>query len=129
MLVANRQEGFVKHRLTQLFTRFDDNEEISAQLHIIKPLINNYTIIFSACLKGKGQLSAITKQCYHSIDSNAFENFLALINKDVKIKRLWGSNTLSGYMALVEALLLKFEKFSSNNSKTASSKEKLSKAS
>ncbi|PCI59514.1 MAG: hypothetical protein COB35_11160 [Gammaproteobacteria bacterium] len=118
ILVASRQESFVKNRLLQIKNSQSNNDEIQKQLKILTPLINNYAAIFRACLKGKGQLSLITKKCYEHAEPNAFKVFNVLLNQqNIKIKRMWNSNTLSGYIALIEALLLKYENILAENMK------------
>ncbi len=110
MLVANTQETFVKIRLQNLKDSFVDDKTISQELVLLSPLINNYAVIFTACLKGKGQLSIMTKRCYESLDKNSYKKFIVFINQqDQKTKRMWNSNTLSGYISLTETLLQKFE--------------------
>ena len=73
----------------------------------IAPLINNYSIIFTECLKGKGRLKPIVQKCYLLINISAFKEFTQYIDKrDVQIKRMWSSNNLNGFIALVEGVLL-----------------------
>ena len=110
MLVANTQETFIKTRLQQLKEKFTDDEAISQDLALISPFLNNYAIIFTSCLKGKGQLSTITKKCYDSLEKESYKKFVVFINQqDQKTKRMWNSNTLSGYISLSETLLQHFE--------------------
>jgi hypothetical protein len=109
MLVSTRQEELVKNRFQTLKDSHKENDHSAhyAELKIIAPLINNYAAIFRACLKGKGQLSTITKKCYDNSEPDSYKEFTQWVNKqDKKLKRMWTSNTLSGYLALVEAILL-----------------------
>jgi hypothetical protein len=102
MLMITKQDEFVKQRLQML----KDLDEKNSSLKMITPLINNYVLIASECLKGKGQLSIIMKKCYEKSEAGSYKAFtLWLKTQDVKIKRMWNSNTLSGYLSLVEALL------------------------
>ncbi len=102
MLMIAKQDEFVKQRLQAL----KDLDEKNTTLKMITPLINNYVLIASECLKGKGQLSIIVKKCYEKSESGSYKAFtLWLKTQDVKIKRMWNSNTLSGYLSLIEALL------------------------
>ena len=106
-LIAKRHEDFAKHRLAQIKANQTEAIEI---LETITPLINNYSVIFRECLKGKGKLQAITKKCYESYDIDGFKRLVAYISKqEAHIKRMWSSNNLSGYISLIEALLLMAE--------------------
>lgn len=110
ILVASKQEEFAKNRLQLMESSIDKENSLYDELKILSPLINNYAAIFRACLKGKGQLSVFTKKCYDSGDPQAYGHFSTLINKqDSKTKRIWNSNTLNGYLTLVETLLARYE--------------------
>jgi len=100
-LMISRNEEFVKHRIQKL----KDNS--SKEFNVIAPLINNYGVILREALQGKGRVKAITKKCYDSCTPEAFKVFTAHISKqEASVKRMWSSNNLSGYISLVEALLL-----------------------
>jgi hypothetical protein len=103
-LIAKRHEGFVKNRLQII----KENEILELEtIEIITPLINNYAAIFIECLKGKGKLQPIAKKCYESYGDESFNKLVAYVSKqDASIKRMWSSNNLSGYISLIEALLL-----------------------
>lgn len=103
-LIAKRHEDFAKYRLQKI----KDNELLALEtIEIITPLINNYAVIFRECLKGKGKLQPITKKCYESYDEESFKKLVTYMSKqEAHIKRMWSSNNLSGYISLVEALLL-----------------------
>lgn len=108
-LIASNQEGFAKDRLQKLL---DNNSEQQSNnnVELIKPLINNYLIIFSECLKGKGKLQSITKQCFENQSTYNYKEFVnKVIKSDAKIQRLWSSNNLIGFVSLVEALLVKYD--------------------
>ncbi len=108
VLVASRQEAFSQNRLQQLKELHLEKGSEFVHLKILTPLINNYAIIFRGCLKGKGQLSVTCKKCYENTEPDYFREFSAFINQqDVKIKRMWKSNTLTGFISLVEALLMR----------------------
>lgn len=107
-LIAKRHEDFAKHRLEKIK---NNESEATETLDIITPLINNYAVIFRECLKGKGKLQLITKKCYESYDKEGFKRLVAYISKqEAHIKRMWSGNNLSGYLSLIEALLLLAEK-------------------
>jgi len=81
---------------------------------LISPLINNYSIIFKECLKGKGRLKAICQKCFENQDSSAYKKFVALIvTSDKQLKRYWSSDNLNGFLFLVDALLT-FEEQNTN---------------
>jgi len=107
-LIASNHEEFAKSRLQQLLAN-NKEQRRSDNAELIKPLINNYVIIFGECLKGKGQLQTITKKCFDNQGTNDYKEFVnKIIKNDVKIKRLWASNNLIGFISLVEALLVKY---------------------
>ncbi len=111
-LIAKRHEDFAKHRLEKIKT---SQSETTETLEAITPLINNYNVIFRECLKGKGKLQPITKKCYESYDKEGFKRLVAYISKqEAHIKRMWSSNNLSGYISLIEALLLLAEQTKEN---------------
>ncbi len=118
-LIAKRHEDFAKHRLEKIKTSQSETKtsqpETTEILEAITPLINNYNVIFRECLKGKGKLQAITKKCYESYDKEGFKKLVAYISKqEAHIKRMWSSNNLSGYISLIEALLLLAEQTKEN---------------
>jgi len=107
-LVATREEEFTKARLVRLKAYAQKNEHVQLKLHteLISPLINNYSIIFKECLKGKGRLKAICQKCFENQDSSAYKKFVALIvTGDKQLKRYWSSDNLNGFLFLVDALL------------------------
>lgn len=110
-LVATREQEFTKARLQRLkaYAKASENEKLMMHTELISPLINNYSIIFRECLKGKGRLKAISQKCFENHDSSAYKKFVALIvTSDKQLKRYWSSNNLNGFLFLVDALL-KFE--------------------
>lgn len=107
-LVAAREQEFSKARLARLKTYSQNNEHIQLQMHteLISPLINNYSLIFQECLKGKGRLKVICQKCFENQDSSAYKKFVALIvTSDKQLKRYWASDSLNGFLLLVDALL------------------------
>ena len=110
-LLATREQEFTKARLQRLkvYAKASENEQLMIHAELISPLINNYSIIFRECLKGKGRLKAISHKCFENQDSSAYKNFVALIvTSDKQLKRYWSSDNLNGFLFLVDALL-KFE--------------------
>jgi len=115
-LVATREQEFSKARLVRLKTYAQKNEHTQLLMHteLISPLINNYSIIFKECLKGKGRLKAICQKCFENQDSSAYKKFVALIvTSDKQLKRYWSSDNLNGFLFLVDALLT-FEEQNTN---------------
>jgi len=107
-LIASNHEEFAKIRLQKLLAS-NENHKRADNAELIKPLINNYVIIFGECLKGKGQLQTITKKCFDSQGTNNYKEFVnKVIKNDVKTQRLWASNNLIGFISLVEVLLVKY---------------------
>ncbi|PKI12999.1 hypothetical protein [Colwellia sp. 12G3] len=108
ILVATREEEFAKAKLQRLkaYAKANDHEQLMIHAELISPLINNYSIIFRECLKGKGRLKAISQKCFENQDSSAYKKFVALIvTSDKKLKRYWSSDNLNGFLFLVDALL------------------------
>lgn len=103
-IIAKRHEDFAKHRLQIIKER--EILELET-IDIITPLINNYSAIFIECLKGKGKLQPIAKKCYENYDDEGFKKLVTYVSKqEANVKRMWSSNSLSGYISLIEALLL-----------------------
>ncbi|HCM48276.1 MAG TPA: hypothetical protein DIS98_12485 [Colwellia sp.] len=107
-LVATREQEFSKAKLQRLkvYAKESFNEKIALHTELISPLINNYSIIFRECLKGKGRLKLVSQKCFENQDSSAYKKFVALIvTSDKKLKRYWSSDNLNGFLFLVDALL------------------------
>jgi hypothetical protein len=108
-LVAMRGQEFSKARLQRLktFAKASDNEQLTLHTELISPLINNYSIIFKECLKGKGRFKAVCQKCFKNQDSSAYKKFVALIvTGDKQLKRYWASDNLNGFLLLADALLI-----------------------
>lgn len=109
-LIASNSEESFKKRL-ELLIKKNLNTCAANEITLIQPLINNYALIFKACLVKKGKLHVTSKQCFSALDSNLYKEFLdTIIKKDNKIQRLWNSNDFIGFISLIEALLVKYEK-------------------
>ena len=107
-LIAMRGQEFAKARLEHLkaHSKASGNDQVMTHAELITPLINNYSIIFRECLKGKGRLKATSQKCFENQDSAAYKKFVALIvTGDKQLKRYWSSDNLNGFLCLVEALL------------------------
>ena len=114
-LIASKTEESTKNRLQLLIDRADSKDNAD-ELALLQPLVNNYAILFKACLMKKGKLHSTTKQCFTALENNVYKEFLEkLIKKDSKIQRIWNSNDFNGFITLVEALLVKYEKDSQDN--------------
>jgi hypothetical protein len=107
-LIASNHEEIAKIRL-QLLLADNENQPYADTVKLIQPFINNYVIIFNACLKEKGRLHGITKECFDNQNSDEYKNFInKIIKNDEKLQRLWESNNVIGFISLVEALLIKY---------------------
>lgn len=107
-LISTRGQEFAKTKLENLKAHAQESqsEQLIIHLELISPLINNYSIIFRECLKGRGRLKAVSKKCFENHDSAAFKKFVALIvTGDKQLKRYWSSDNLNGFLFLVDALL------------------------
>ncbi len=114
-LMAGNTEEFAKNRLQLLLNKTQCKKSLN-ELALIKPFINNYSLIFKECLMKKGILQSATKKCFSSLEGDVYKDFFeTIIKKDPKIKRLWNSNNFIGFISLVEALLVKYEEQSQNN--------------
>ena len=106
--IASSYEESSKKRLIEILSANENTQEYR-DVELLKPLINNYGIIFRECLSGKGKLHAITKKCFSSQDTEMYDEFIKkLIKNDSSIQRLWGSNNLMGFVSLVESLLTNY---------------------
>lgn len=116
-LTAKKNEEFAKYRIEKL--KADKGDEPA--IDIIMPLINNYAVIYTECLKGKGNLKKICKKCFDSYDSKGFNEFSTFIKtQDKSLQRFWASDNLNGYLSLIECLLLKMENPEDTNKRKAS---------
>jgi hypothetical protein len=106
--MAGNTEGFAINRLQVLLKKHKD-EEILDQLILIKPFLDNYSLIFNECLMKKGKLQSTTKKCFSNREESYKDFFEQVIKKDSKIQRLWNSNNFIGFISLAEALLVKYE--------------------
>ncbi len=107
-LLASSHEDFVKTRFNLLVAKAEQTSQKS-EVELLKPLVNNYAVIFRECLIDKGKMQAIIKMPFKSQENEAFKEFASkIIKTDTKLQRLWGSNNLSGFIALVESLLMKY---------------------
>ncbi len=107
-LIAMRGQEFAKAKLQRLkvYAKASEHEQLILHTELISPLINNYSMIFKECLKGKGRLKAVSQKCFENQDSSAYKKFVALIvTGDKQLKRYWSSNNLNGFLHLVDALL------------------------
>ena len=107
-LVSLREQEFSKARLQRIKAGAlaSQNKKLLVHIELISPLVNNYSIIFRECLKGKGRLKAICQKCFENQDRSAYKNFVAmLVTSDKQLKRYWASDNLNGFLFLVDALL------------------------
>lgn len=108
-LIAGNHEEFAKIRLQLLLAKNENHPHLD-HVELIQPLINNYINIFNGCLKEKGRLHSITKECYDKQNTDEYKDYInKVIKNDEKLQRLWSSNNLIGFISLVEALLIKYD--------------------
>ncbi len=113
-LVASSFELTAKHRLKLVKdnAKKGNQKQLMQQCELISPLINNYNVIFRACVKGQGRLKKVTKKCFDSHNSSDYNKFIRLImHEEKQVKRFWASDNLQGFIALAEALLLVIEEY------------------
>ena len=109
-LLANRHEEFAKFRLQSIKDQASSDEQ-KAELELISPIINNYSVIFLACIKQSGQLKAVSQKSFKLEGKNAFNAFTKHIAKqEAHVKRMWSGNNFNGFISLVEALLFEAAK-------------------
>jgi len=114
-LMAGNTEEYAKSRLQLLLVKTQDKKTLN-ELDLIKPFINNYSLIFKECLMKKGKLQSTTRKCFANLDGDVFKEFFeTIIKKDNKVQRLWNSNNFIGFISLAEALLVKYEEKSQSN--------------
>ena len=107
-LVTMREEEFSKAKLQRIknYAVATEDKQLLQHVELISPLINNYSIIFRECLKGKGRLKAVCQKCFASQNSSSYKNFIAMIvTGDKRLKRYWASDNLNGFLFLVDNLL------------------------
>lgn len=107
-LISIRHEEFAKATLQKKISqaKLNANEPLLQQFELISPLINNYSLIFRECSKGKGRLKATVQKCFNNHDEKAFKQFVALlVTSDKRLKRYWSNNNLNGFLYLIDALL------------------------
>lgn len=107
-LVSLREEEFSKAKLQRIrvYAMATENKKLLAHTELISPLVNNYSLIFRECLKGRGRLKAICQKCFETHGHSAYKNFVAMIvTSDKTLKRYWASDNLNGYLFLIDALL------------------------
>lgn len=116
VIIGQKNAEFAKHRLKTITIQAETLEQYSRQaqekkIMTISPLINNYDAIFQDAVKVKGRVKVMAKECYDGISPSAFQEFSTFMKRSEKhITRNWASNNLSGFIALIEALLLDYEK-------------------
>ena len=102
-VIAQRYEDIYKKRFSELRESAVKSNEVFS---IIAPLINNYAVIFNDSLRGSGKLHGVVKKTYEGGDKNGYQNFTNFIAQaDASIRQAWSSNSINGYIVLVEMLL------------------------
>ena len=107
-LFSTRGQEFAQAKLARLKVQAKSSEDEQLIIHVelISPLINNYSVIFRECLRGKGRLKAVSQKCFENHDRAAYKKFVAyIVTGDKQLKRYWSSDNLNGFLFLVDALL------------------------
>lgn len=106
-------EDIAKQRfnhIKRVYESLPKSEESVQQLLIIQPLIFNYSLIYRDCSKGNNRFKAITEQCFNSYDDKGYKAFITYVNsQEDKIRKMWASNNLNGFISLAETLLRQHE--------------------
>ncbi|GLX78410.1 hypothetical protein tinsulaeT_17500 [Thalassotalea insulae] len=105
-VIAKKNEEFSVARYKRIKELVSD----PAELELLLPLVNNFSMIFRESLRGKGQLHKVAKKCCDSYKPGHYKQLTTHIAKqDAQIKRVWSSNNLSGFIAFIEAMLIEHE--------------------
>lgn len=108
-LMAGNGEEFVNNRLNLLLNETQCQKTLN-EIMLIKPFIENYSLIFKECLMRKGKLHSTTQKCFLGAETDSYKDFInVVVKKDKKVQRLWNSNNFIGFISLTEALLVKYE--------------------
>lgn len=114
LMSAKKYEEFAKFRLQEIKKSLPDNNNdlgLKDELELITLLIQNYSLIYSECLKGEIKLQTITKASFDSYSAGTYDKFMRYIaDQDSSLKQMWSSDNLKGYISLTEALILKLQK-------------------
>lgn len=110
---AKKYEEFAKFRLQEIKKRLPEPEEenLQEELELITLLIQNYSLIYGECLKGEMKLKTITKAVFDGYKAGTYDlltHFISL--QESALKQMWASDSLKGYISLVEALILQQQK-------------------
>lgn len=102
-VIAQRYEDIYKKRFAELRESSDKSNEMFS---LIAPLINNYAVIFNDSLRGNGKLHDVVKKTFEGGDKHGYKNFTNFIAQaDASTRQAWSSNSINGYIVLVEMLL------------------------
>ncbi len=107
-LVAAKQEEFLKLRLKKR-KELSGSEHVKSNEHedYLTTLISNYSVIFRACANARNQLHLTVEKCMENKSRGSYKEFISFIGaQESHIKRMWSENSLSGFISLVEALLV-----------------------
>ena len=116
VIIGQKNADFAKHRLTAIEESLealdeDVREAQESKIRTISPLINYYNVIFHDSINVKGRVMKVTKECFDGVSPRAFQEFVTFIKHgEQHLGRSWTSNSLTGFITLVESLLLDFEK-------------------
>lgn len=114
LISAKKYEEFAKFRLQEIKKRLPITEEEAAltqELELITLLVQNYSLIYSEALKGEMKLKTITKAALDAHSNDTYVKFTQYIaDQDSSLRQMWASDSLKGFISLIEALILKMQK-------------------
>ena len=113
IISANKNEEFAQFRLQEMKDSLDSQltSTLSHEIELLTVLTANYSAIYIECLKGESDLKTITKRCLDAYSKETYTSFNYFIsNQDAALKKMWLTNNFQGFIALIEALLLQFNK-------------------
>ncbi len=104
-IIGQRYEDIAKKKLNSL--RENGNAD-AKELDLIAPMINNYAVIFTDSINGKGKLQAAVKKVYEGFQKGSYKKLANHISQSsTEVKRAWSSNNINGCIVLIEALMQK----------------------
>lgn len=105
-VMARKSEDTLKHRV-KLASDAGASHEV---IDLFSPFVNNYATIFSATIKGNGEMHKVTQKCFETYHKGSFRKFTGYIGTlDTHIKRAWGNNNLTGLITFSEAIVFHIE--------------------
>ncbi len=105
-VIARKNEEIVKNRAKLL----QENEHAEKFLEVLHPFINNYSVIYTEAIRGKGQLHKITQKCFESYQKGSYRKFTGIIGAmKPHINRAWSGNNIGALVTFTEAIFYDME--------------------